>query len=86
MPRKSRLLRCLAPLLCALAAVVVVPSAHATWYQENVEDGADIVMMDLRWPWWPSGSYFANWNSGFNPKPNNLSFYAGFVSDVPECS
>ena len=22
-------------------------------------------MMDLRWPWWPSGTYFANWNSGF---------------------
>ncbi len=84
MPRKSRLLRCLAPLLYALAAVVIVPSAHATWYQENVEDGADIMMMDLRWPWWPSGSYFANWNSGFNPKPNNLSFYAGFVSDVPD--
>ena len=37
-------------------------------------------MMDLRWPYWPSGSYFANWNSSFNPKPNNLSFYAGFTS------
>ncbi len=37
-------------------------------------------MMDLRWPWWPSGSYFANWNTGFNPKPDNLSFYAGFTS------
>jgi hypothetical protein len=40
--------------------------------------------MDLRWPWWPSGTYFANWNSSFNPKPNNLSFYAGFTSYVPD--
>lgn len=53
---------------------------QATWYREHVEDGADIIMMDLRWPYWPSGSYFANWNSSFNPKPNNLSFYAGFTS------
>jgi hypothetical protein len=58
--------------------------ARATWYSENVEDGADIVLMDLRWPWWPSGTYFANWNSSFNPKPNNLSFYAGFTSYVPD--
>jgi hypothetical protein len=33
---------------------------QATWYREHVEDGADIIMMDLRWPFWPSGSYFAN--------------------------
>ncbi len=59
-------------------------TSHATWYGENIEDGADIIMMDLRWPWWPSGSYFANWNTGFNPKPNQLSFYAGFTSYVPD--
>lgn len=59
-------------------------AVRATWYSENIEDGADIIMMDLRWPWWPSGTYFANWNSGFNPKPNNLSFYAGFTSYVPD--
>ena len=52
---------------------------QATWYSENVENGADLIMMDLRWPWWPSGTYYANWNSGFNPKPNNITFYAGFV-------
>lgn len=66
--------------LLALLLFLPVPVARGTWYSENVENGADIIMMDLRWPWWPSGSYFANWNSGFNPKPNNLSFYAGFVS------
>jgi predicted GH43/DUF377 family glycosyl hydrolase len=57
---------------------------RATWYSENIENGADIIMMDLRWPWWPSGTYYANWNSGFNPKPNSLSFYAGFVAYVPD--
>lgn len=61
-----------------------VSEARATWYSENIQSGADIIMMDLRWPWWPSGTYYANWNSGFNPKPNNLSFYAGFVAYVPD--
>lgn len=60
--------------------VLSLTPIHATWYRENIEDGADIIMMDLRWPFWPSGSYFANWNSSFNPKPNNLSFYGGFTS------
>lgn len=67
---------------CCLLATA--PAARATWYSENIADGSDIIMMDLRWPWWPSGSYFANWNSGFNPKPNNLSFYAGFTSYLPD--
>lgn len=69
-------------LRAALVGITALfPSAlRATWYSENIENGADIIMMDLRWPWWPSGSYFANWNTSFNPKPNNLSFYAGFVS------
>lgn len=70
--------------LVALSFLLVPKAARATWYQESVEDGADVIQMDLRWPWWPSGSYFANWNSSFNPKPNNLSFYAGMVSFVPD--
>lgn len=71
----------------ALSLAIVLAQtnfSYATWYGENVEDGADIIMMDLRWPWWPSGSYFANWNTSFNPKPNNLSFYAGFTSYLPD--
>jgi len=64
----------------ALLITLFFTPTHATWYREDIEDGADIMMMDLRWPYWPSGSYFANWNSSFNPKPNNLSFYAGFTS------
>ncbi len=38
----------------------------------------------MRWPWWPSGTYFANWNTSFNPKPNNITFYAGFTGTVPD--
>lgn len=72
--------------LLLILVVLLSPARviQATWYSENIEDGADILLMDLRWPWWPSGTYFANWNSGFNPKPNNLSFYAGFTSYVPD--
>jgi len=67
--------------ICTLLFIsLFLTPSHATWYREDIEDGADIMMMDLRWPYWPSGSYFANWNSSFNPKPNNLSFYAGFTS------
>ena len=76
--------RVLTRFLLALILVVPCASARATWYSESIADGSDIVMMDLRWPWWPSGTYYANWNSGFNPKPNNISFYAGFVSSVPD--
>lgn len=70
--------------LALVLSVGIGRSATATWYNENIENGADIIMMDLRWPWWPSGTYYANWNTSFNPKPNNISFYAGFTSTVPE--
>ncbi len=71
-------------LLAALLLLTTCSLAHATWYSENVQDGADIIMMDLRWPWWPSGTYYANWNSSFNPKPNNITFYAGFVASLSD--
>ena len=71
-------------LLLTLFPLLATGTLQATWYKENVEDGADLIQMDLRWPWWPSGTYFANWNTSFNPKPNNLSFYAGFTSFVPD--
>ena len=68
-----------------VALILLAPgSLWATWYQENVANGADIIMMDLRWPWWPSGTYYANWNIRFNPRPNNVSFYAGFLGFVPD--
>lgn len=72
------------PFAAVLALVSTGSGVQATWYSENIESGADIIMMDLRWPWWPSGTYYANWNSSFNPKPNNISFYAGFTATVPD--
>jgi len=72
----------------ALILLASCSVAGATWYGEGVESGADIMMMDLRWPWWPSGTYYANWNSGIKPQ-GGISFYAGFTSflaDGPGCT
>ncbi len=79
----TRLIRQLTYSLAALF-YLTPGSLLATWYQENVADGSDMIMMDLRWPWWPSGTYYANWNTSFNPQPNNVSFYAGFLGSVPD--
>jgi len=76
--------RLLTPWLAFVFMLLAPGSLRATWYGENIENGSDIIMMDLRWPWWPSGTYYANWNTGFNPKPNNISFYAGFLGTVPD--
>ncbi|MEN9359177.1 MAG: hypothetical protein RL095_712 [Verrucomicrobiota bacterium] len=66
--------------------LAILPLAlQATWYEENVEDGSDLIQMDLRWPWWCSGTYYANWNSSFNPS-SKITFYAGFTSTVPNAA
>ena len=57
------------------------PSARATWYGENVEPGADIMMMDVRWPWWAETTYSANWN--FGTLPGGISAYGGFAGSLP---
>ena len=83
---ESMTIRSIPKLFALLVALLLMApgAARATWYKENVDNGADIIMMDLRWPWWPSGTYYANWNINFNPKPNNISFYAGFTAYVPD--
>jgi hypothetical protein len=65
--------------LAFLALAAPVP-AHATWYGENVEKGSDIMMMDVRWPWWPESTYYANWNFGTNP--TGIGGYGGFTGGV----
>ena len=68
-----------------LLLVALVPAAaRATWYQENIEGGSEIIMMDLRWPWWCSGTYYANWNTGFVGAPSSMSFYGGFLAMAPD--
>jgi|TARA_B100000959_G_C14983587_1_gene624567 hypothetical protein len=63
-----------------LFAVAYSAPASATWYGENVEKGADIMMMDLRWPWWAESTYSANWN--FASVPPGVSAYGGFAGSV----
>jgi hypothetical protein len=65
--------------LAFLLAGVVLP-ARATWYGENVAKGSDIMMMDVRWPWWPESTYFANWN--FTTAPTGIGGYGGFAAGV----
>ena len=79
-----RALRAPATLLAALFVALVPVASPATWYQENIENGSEIIMMDLRWPWWCSGTYYANWNTGFTGAPSSMSFYGGFLSMAPD--
>jgi hypothetical protein len=69
------------PAILACSFIAVALPARATWYGENVENGSDIMMMDVRWPWWPESTYFANWNFGTNP--TGLGGYGGFTGGVP---
>lgn len=54
---------------------------HATWYGENVENGSDIMMMDVSWPFWAESTYSAIWNFGTNP--SGLGGYGGFAKGIP---
>ncbi len=63
-----------------LAMLLLPPVAHAQWYGENVESGADIIMMDIRWPWWSESTYSANFNIGTIPP--GVSAYGGFAGSV----
>ena len=69
-------------ILLALALPAV--SSKATWYGENVEPGADIMMMDLRWPWWAESTYSANWNIA--SLPPGITAYGGFAGSVATIS
>ena len=54
--------------LAILTLMLLVNSSHATWYATNVEPGSDIVSFDLRWPYWPHGTYFNLWNTKTFPE------------------
>ena len=68
-------------LLAVALSIILPPTVRATWYGENVEKGADIMMMDVRWPWWPESTYFANWN--FGTEPTGIGGYGGFAIGAP---
>src|SRR5512137_440610 len=63
--------------LFAMAMSVLLPlgKANATWYSANSEIGSDILMVEVRWPYWCVGTYFALWNS--SPYPQGGYFYGG---------
>ena len=85
MPMQTTRLRSLATRggYCVILCLAMLPKlSHATWYEEIMEPGADIIMMDLRWPWWPTGTYYANWNTGFGNDGGDVTFYGGFIASL----
>lgn len=65
-------------LLFAALLLLALP-CRATWYESAVPANSDIVMADLRWPYWPGNTYFANWNATILPE-GKISFYAGYAA------
>lgn len=61
-----------------LAIVYTAPQANAWWYGNNMSEGADIIIDEVRWPFWPHGTYFALWNS--YPYPQGGYFYGGVAT------
>lgn len=62
--------------LLLLLCVTPTP-AQAWWYTNNVPEGADILIDEVRWPKWPEPTYFAMYNS--HPYPKGGYFYGGFA-------
>ena len=68
-------------LLAVSVLLCLSSTSKATWYGENVANGSDIMMMDVRWPWWPESTYFANFN--FATNPSGVTGYAGYAIGAP---
>jgi hypothetical protein len=64
-----------------LLLLLTATQAHATWYYPNVDKGSDIVMVDVRWPYWPKATYFALWNMATYPEGG--PFYGGVAPYGP---
>ena len=72
------------PIMAALLAVgfgMMLSAAHADWYKAVMEPGPDIVSIDVRWPYWPPGTYFALWNG--STAPAGGYFYGGVALAGP---
>ena len=73
----------IAAIVSVIFCLTMLPrQARATWYEEVMESGADIIMMDLRWQYWPSGTYYANWNTGLENDEGKVTFYGGFIASL----
>lgn len=60
------------------SASVSLGASQSGWYREQNEEGADIIMVDLLYPFWPPCTYFSCWNLRMYPKGGY--FYAGVSS------
>lgn len=67
-------------LIVLIAVIAGSTQCNAQWYGENVEPGADVIMMDIRWPWWAESTYSANFNIA--TVPGGVSAYGGFAGSV----
>ncbi len=69
-------------MLLATFLLATLPNTlYATWYGENVESGAEVIMMDVCWPFWPESTYSAIWN--FGTSPTGIGGYGGFANGIP---
>ena len=59
----------------------LVTSAHAQRYRNNARAGSDIIMEEVRWPFWPQRTYFALWS--YNPFPQGGYTYGGVAISGP---
>ena len=68
-------------MIATLAMVVTIlfnPQTARASVNDNLKPGSYIIMKDLRWQVWDSGTYYCTWYAGFTPKgavKNN--FYGG---------
>jgi len=77
--RSIRGRRAAALVLACLASAVFVGHIHATGFHDEVAPGSDIMMKDLRWPYFAKGTYFCIWYTNFHPnKYTNL--YGGVAT------
>ena len=70
-------------LLLLIPVAQVYPGDH---YKENVAPGADIMMMDFRWPWSNAGIYCANFSLDIRAQEKgggSLYMYGGVTGKVP---
>lgn len=65
-------------LIVLIALIAPLDKAHATWYSFGVENGAEIIMFEARWPYWPQGTYFSFWNT--QPYPKGGYLYGGIAT------
>ena len=73
-------------LLIAISTFAVIhfvsPKCEASpWYGAQAEVGSDIIMMDLRYPFWAQSTYYACWYTTL--LPYGIDFYGGIVANTP---